>query len=668
MDIPFTYNFYFVIMLVGELISLKSTLNFVDFEIAGTVPPAETGLPDIYNNEYIHAKITVSDKINEEERKYMGKGMISTLLPYTEQSIYDRSRNIVKLKAAVLENEYLKATFVTELGGRLWSLFDKKNNRELLYNNTCFQPCNLALRNAWFSGGVEWNVSIKGHNPLTCSPMFAESLTASDGEPVLRMYEFERKRGAVYAITARLDKDLLLINNTIENPQENDIYMYWWSNIAVPETKGTRVLAPADEVFISTYLNGNYILDTTKMPVVNGADVTYASNVQASRDFFYKIPKNNNKWIISADENGNGLLQFSTYELIGRKLFVWGQKSGGRHWNEWLSDSGVPYIEIQAGLMHTQYEHFIMPKKSTISFIEAYGAFNGNPEIVHGDYQKAVNEVDSFVKPLLTRLDKSKFDCTKNEIKYFGSGFGATEEKRLGKKISKIADFPTESATSEQAYWNALLDGKDIEEPDVLSPVLTYMEGDFWIDLIEKKQNKNWFDFYELGILYFAKGDIEGSRKNLLNSIEKNKNPWALRAMARIYLGADKDYEKALKSAYDTLNMLNDNLALCIDCADTIIKCGDYEGFANLFNSLPKSITESGRMKLFYALALAKSGKPEDARALLDDLTVYDIREGEYTLSDLWLEIHKEKLGGVIDENEILKAFPLPKHLDFRMH
>ena len=41
--------------------------------------------------------------------------------------------------------------------------------RELLFNNPIYQPANLALRNAWLAGGIEWNVGQFGHSFLTCS-------------------------------------------------------------------------------------------------------------------------------------------------------------------------------------------------------------------------------------------------------------------------------------------------------------------------------------------------------------------------------------------------------------------------------------------------------------------------------------------------------------------
>ena len=39
--------------------------------------------------------------------------------------------NDVQLDTQILENNYLKAVFIPSHGGKLWSLYDKKEKREL---------------------------------------------------------------------------------------------------------------------------------------------------------------------------------------------------------------------------------------------------------------------------------------------------------------------------------------------------------------------------------------------------------------------------------------------------------------------------------------------------------------------------------------------------------
>src|SRR5438552_552926 len=69
---------------------------------------------------------------NTDER-YPDWGEEASILPYRLQDQYDRARRPRAFKAAVLENEFLRATFVLELGGRLWSLIHKPTNCELLF-------------------------------------------------------------------------------------------------------------------------------------------------------------------------------------------------------------------------------------------------------------------------------------------------------------------------------------------------------------------------------------------------------------------------------------------------------------------------------------------------------------------------------------------------------
>lgn len=97
------------------------------------------------------------DKCEEAfpEHLKVGLGNVRPVLPYLMQDRYNRDRKKLSLKSLTLENEFLKVTLFPELGGRIHSIFDKKLGRELLFVNPVIQPGNLAIRNAWLSGGIE---------------------------------------------------------------------------------------------------------------------------------------------------------------------------------------------------------------------------------------------------------------------------------------------------------------------------------------------------------------------------------------------------------------------------------------------------------------------------------------------------------------------------------
>ena len=128
--------------------------------------------------------------LDETDEIYEGYGRVKSAYPYRQRNTYTRELKEMEIHTAVLENRYLKAVFLPEFGGRLWELWDKYTGRNLLYTNDILQFSNLAVRNAWFSGGVEWNIGIIGHNPFTTEPLYTAQTVNEDGEPVLRMYEY----------------------------------------------------------------------------------------------------------------------------------------------------------------------------------------------------------------------------------------------------------------------------------------------------------------------------------------------------------------------------------------------------------------------------------------------------------------------------------------------
>lgn len=659
-------------------------LRFEDYVINSAQMLEDNPMPDIMNNTYLHAEYGVSEKLSDEEKADIGKGMLHTILPYKMQDNYTRELKPAVYKAAILENEYLKAVFLPELGGRLWSLFDKKENMELLYVNKTFQPGNLALRNAWFSGGVEWNVGIKGHNPLTCDTLFAQSI---DGK-ILRMYEYERIRDVVYSIEATLDKDKLFIKINIENTSPEDKYMYWWSNIAVPEEEGTRVVVPADEAFCVFYNNDSYVIDKCSIPVISGVDVSYTQNMNRAQDFFHKIPKDKEKWITSLSKEGKGLCQMSSSILFGRKTFLWGMGKGGYRWNQWLSHSDERYIEIQAGLKHTQYEHFIMKAKSNISWYECYTGLCCDAQKIHSEsWQEAKKEAYGKI---CEKLDISSIDAyceklfegnnTSDEIT--GSGWGYVENaarKAQGLKEISSLEFGENSLGDEQKIWLTLLNDGIFPCPDKNKAPSSYLVNPFWMNTLEgalsKEENRHWYTFYQLGVMHYANGNTDKAREYLEKSVDADENAWALRTLCYLHKNEYKDLSAAEKYLYLAMKTEAEHRALYLNYAEVLCFLGHYEKCLEMINSLKPEYKGIGRMQLYKVIALMNTEKLEEAKEIFaKGFVMPDIKEGEISVSDIWFKLHtriiKKELPNANDEEikTILnEKYPLPDEYDFRM-
>ena len=647
-------------------------------------------LPDIKNVSYIHAKIETTDAVPNKLKQYINKGMISTMLPYCQQDGYDRNRNERVFKSVVIENEYLKAVFLPELGGRLWSLVDKTRDRELLYCNPVFQPGNLALRNAWFSGGVEFNVSIKGHNPLTCDPLFAQKITMPDGSEGLRMFEYERIRGVVYSIDAWIPKDskYLYIRPKIENKTGKEIWMYWWSNIAVPAYRNTRVIVPANNTFINYFGNDHYILDYSQHPNAMGTDISYPDNSCRSLDFFYHIPDEEEKWIAAVDSNGYGLIQCSSNELKGRKLFLWGKGKGGENWNQFLSDgTNEGYIEIQAGLARTQLEHIPMADGNTWTWVEAYGAIDVRDQ-AHSEWSAAVksvkNQIDTiFDGGMSNTLNTAKNDVAQGkEFLLFGSGWGALEEyrreKEHGLKLSENLTFPMGALHDSQEQWMILLNKGYLPERPVDSEPCGYLIEKYWYDLLKQSlrqtQNRNWYALMHFGVMEYAQGNIKEALKCFNESITKQPSAWCYRNIAMIYRNEYQDYSKAYEYMKKAFDINHSCRALVVDTAVTYLMAEKFQEWLDSYKIL-EELQNDGRLKLYCAKALMKLNRYSEATTYLNkDLVMPDIKEGDTAISDEWFKLYGKQFldqDPNLDPNTLQelveKKYPLDK-LDFRTH
>ena len=95
-------------------------LRFETVTLTSASLPNESLIPDV-KDETSLPFFTLDPSVTNTDGLYIGQGMVPSALPYTMQSVYDRDFKALDYRAAILENEHMRAVFLPELGGRLWS-------------------------------------------------------------------------------------------------------------------------------------------------------------------------------------------------------------------------------------------------------------------------------------------------------------------------------------------------------------------------------------------------------------------------------------------------------------------------------------------------------------------------------------------------------------------
>ena len=624
----------------------------------------QTPLPDLGGTHYVNAQVHCDDTMPASYCERIGYGRVGSILPYRAQDSYGRQVEAAERDAVLLRNERVEALLLPWMGGRLWSL--KVDGKELLFENPVVQPCNLALRNAWCAGGVEWNVGVRGHSMLTCEPLFTQLLSLEDGTAGVRFYELERTRGVVYRIEAYLPEGSpwLMVNVTVENPAGNgETPAYWWSNIAVPESPGLRVLAPAERAVFSTYDEGAYHMTLSGLPCFHGCDVSRPMLSRRSLDVFYDIEPGRRPFIAALDKSGRGLAQISTSRLCGRKLFLWGCGAGGRHWQEWLSHGNGSYVEIQAGLTRTQQEYLPLADGASLTWLEAYGELNCRE--LSNEYNEAVSQAEAGLAPMFAALDAEgervgRVAAAEGDPVLMGSGWGWLENRCRQKDglgpLSAICRFP-EASCPKASPWRALLEEGRFPCSDPQERPAEHVVGASWRKRLEAAP-QNWTALYQLGVARFGDGDVKGAEDAFNASLSHRETGWACCALARLALYRG-DSERALLQYRRALALLPGEPSILTSLGTLLMQMERYDDLLALLDRESSFSASHSRAGYLRAAALIGLGRAREALPILTaPLVMPDIQEGECSFDSLWRKL----------QAQCPEAGPLPAALDFRMH
>ena len=309
--------------------------------------------------------------------------------PYPMQDDVTDELTEHEFTAVVLDNGLLRVTVLPDFGGHILSVRDLRNDREVFYHNLPLKFGLIALRGAWYSGGLEFNFPQVGHTVTTNDPLAWHLTENEDGSATVFLGTIERltrmawtARVTLRPNDGRLHTRLWLFNRT---PFWHRIY--FWTNVGVPARDDFRFLLPCTQVF-SWWWGARGVAN---FPIHDGADLSRYTTHKRPTDLFAKDLRAD--WFgCYYEQLDYGVLHFaSRFEVQGRKLWTWGTADDGAVWTKLLSDARAPYCEIQSGRFVHQGVHRLMPPRTVETWSEAWFPVWGLGGVLHASEQLALN-------------------------------------------------------------------------------------------------------------------------------------------------------------------------------------------------------------------------------------------------------------------------------------
>lgn len=328
-----------------------------------------------------------------ENRVYQGSSGKVYPLPFTDriaEKPIDR-----KWKAVWIENEFIRAMVLPEIGGRIHVLQDKTNGYDLIYNQPVIKPALVGLAGPWISGGIEFNWP-QHHRPATFLPVHFEIEEHADGSKTIWCGDHDpmcRMKG-MHGVCLHPGRSYLELKARVYNRTPLPQTFLWWANVATRVHEYYQSFFPPDVYFVADharrsmseyplakgyYYGVNYGERRTKgvaageipsqfVPPHCGkshAKDELPDYVPNDLSFYANIPVPTSYMCMGSKEDffggydhraQAGIIHFANHHISpGKKQWTWGNHDFGYAWDRNLTDANAqgefaPYIEIMAGV------------------------------------------------------------------------------------------------------------------------------------------------------------------------------------------------------------------------------------------------------------------------------------------------------------------------------
>lgn len=270
------------------------------------------------------------------------------LYPYTRVDWQTRSNkpHPVTYDMLVLQNKYLKLEFLPQLGGRIFSAYDKVSKRQLFFLPSVIKPSRYNPRDAWLVGDLELYGPYNTHMITWPGQPWPWALVRHpDGSATVilsHVDHFFRDKISL-AVTLFPNKDYMQVRVHLYNKNLFPNRYLIWTNGGVAASSGSRFDYPMTKVI--THVSEQI----THWPVIDGTDLSWnKNNVNMLGVFGLNIY--DNYMSIYDYKNDFGTICVKNHLLArGMKTWTFGSAREGRQQATTYSDHGDLYMEMQSG-------------------------------------------------------------------------------------------------------------------------------------------------------------------------------------------------------------------------------------------------------------------------------------------------------------------------------
>lgn len=283
------------------------------------------------------------------------------LFPYPSYGDTETTPTPRAWRTVFIENDFLRVEVTPELGGRVYSLFDKRLGREILFSNPIVKPVRILPVWAFISGGIEFNFPI-AHSPTSIATVGCQ-YGHRDDYAFIHVGEREARTGMEWVVELGLaaHAPVLVQRSAFRNRSATAHPWMSWTITAVRSTPETEFIHPPHRVLVHD--------DQVRESDWPGAGLDRDRTHRQMTALFWK-PGSAPHFGAFHHDLGFGLLHLADpAALPGKKVWTYGH-GAHRAWGEATTEPGLSYCEIESGPLLDQSEKPLFPPGTERRFEE----------------------------------------------------------------------------------------------------------------------------------------------------------------------------------------------------------------------------------------------------------------------------------------------------------